>query len=179
MVFQSILSDWSKVSQGTCIFAVLCGRLKIKNLAENGQILAKNLTFFNMGPTNEFETKFSGSSIQFEYSNCKQLKRFLQFNWDIDAFYCGRLNRPGRENLTHLRGLPPWPSWISLSMCRPQGITSWHTYYPHGITQLPAVIFENGRYRFLMTVSTWRDTVLQGPKFSISISQWSHFALII
>ena len=50
--------------------------------------MAKNRTFLKMGPTNEFQTKFSGFSIQFGYRNCKNLKRILQLNWNIDAFYC-------------------------------------------------------------------------------------------
>ena len=50
--------------------------------------MVKNRTFLKMGPTDEFQTKFSGFSIQFEYRNCKNLKRVLQFNWNIDAVYC-------------------------------------------------------------------------------------------
>ena len=48
----------------------------------------KNRFFLEMGPTNEFQPKFSGFSIKFGYKNSKNLKCVLQFNWDIDAVYC-------------------------------------------------------------------------------------------
>ena len=50
--------------------------------------MAKNRAFLKMGPTDEFQTKFSGFSIQFWYRNCKNLKRVHQLNWNIDAVYC-------------------------------------------------------------------------------------------
>ena len=63
----------------------------MQNLAKNAQFLAKKAqirTFLKMGPTDEFQTKFSGFSIQFGYRNCKNLKHVLQLNWNIDAVYC-------------------------------------------------------------------------------------------
>ena len=53
---------------------------KIQNLAETVKFwpkMGKNRTFIKKGPTDEFQTKFSGFSIQFEYRNCKNIKRFL------------------------------------------------------------------------------------------------------
>ena len=50
--------------------------------------MAKNRTFLKMGPTDKFQTKISGFNIPFGYRNCKNLKRVLQLNWNIDAVYC-------------------------------------------------------------------------------------------
>ena len=69
-------------------------RLKMQNLAKTLNFwpkIAKFRTFLKMGPTNEFQTKFSGFSIQFGYRNCKNLKRVLQLNWNIDVVYCAVL----------------------------------------------------------------------------------------
>ena len=63
----------------------------MQNFAKNTQFSAKNgqkPDFSQMGPTDEFQTKFSGFSIWFGYRNCKNLKRVLQLNWNIDAIYC-------------------------------------------------------------------------------------------
>ena len=52
-----------------------------------------------MGLTDELQTKFSGFSINLDIG--KNLKRVLQFNWDIDAVYCG---------------LPVFLNWVFLFM---------------------------------------------------------------
>ena len=59
------------------------------------QNLANSRIFLKMGPTDEFQIKFSGFSIvQFGYRNCKNIKRVLQLNLNIDAVYCGPLCLP-------------------------------------------------------------------------------------
>ena len=50
----------------------------MQNLAKNAQCLAKNRAFLKMGPTDEFQTKFSEFRIQ--YKNCKNLKRRASFS---------------------------------------------------------------------------------------------------
>ena len=49
--------------------------------------MVKKWTFLTMGPTDEFQTKFSGFSIvQFGHRNWKNLKRVLRLNRNIDAW---------------------------------------------------------------------------------------------
>ena len=50
---------------------------------------AKTRAFLKIGPTDEFQNNFYGFSFQFGYRNCKNLKRALQLNWNIDAVYYG------------------------------------------------------------------------------------------